>query len=64
MNVGEQKLKLLENIGALINAIDTEVDWFIAYLREKDKRKKDFYYSIFLSKQDKRKELVKELNHG
>jgi hypothetical protein len=64
MNDNDIKLKILNGSGQLIKAIDDEVDWFIAYLQEKDKQKKAFYFSIFKSKQDKRIVLARRLSHG
>lgn len=51
----EQKLRLLENIGKLIKAIDDEVDWFIASFREKDPKRR--VLARFMS-EEKHEELV------
>lgn len=63
MNENEIKINILSGIGQLTKAINDEIDWFIAYTREKDKQKKAFYFTIFLSKQDKRVELARGLSH-
>ena len=59
-NFNEQKYKLLENIGILIKAINKEVDWFLAYLGEKDKYKKKLYESVYLSKREAVSKLAKK----
>lgn len=53
-NFDERKLKLLENIGTLIKAIDDEIDWSIASFQEKDPKRRAIarYFS-----RKKRKEL-------
>jgi hypothetical protein len=63
MNDNDIKIKILSGSGQLIKAIDGEVDWFIAYLQEKDKRKKELYFTTFLSKKDKRIDLARRLSH-
>lgn len=59
----DEELKMLRQIEDMKKAIDDEVDWYIAYLEEKDPSKKKFYFSMFESKQQKRIELAKEYSN-
>jgi len=55
-NFNGQELKLLEDIGKLIKAIDDEVDWFIASFQERDPKRRAL--ARFMS-EEKHKELVR-----
>lgn len=54
-------IEIEQLVSKIKKAIDDEVDWFIAYFQEKDRHKKEFYHSMFLSKQTKRLETAKEI---
>jgi len=61
-NFNERALKLSQDIGRLIKAIDDEVDWYIASFREKDPKRRILARTIFYEKLKEREQLVKELN--
>lgn len=54
------KTKLLESMWKLQHAIDDELDWFIASLTEKDKKRRVLARTIFFEKQKKREQIAKE----
>ena len=58
-NFVERKLAVLSDIKSLTDAIDTEVDWFIASLEEEDKFKKNLYEAVHLSKRARVKKLAR-----
>lgn len=60
-NFEARKIKLLQNVKRLQDAIDLELDWFIAYIQEKDKHKRSFYEAMCLSKQEERIKVAKEV---
>lgn len=59
-SLSNQKLNLLQSIGRLIKAINDEVDWFLLYVREKDKNQKRLFYSIYLSKCEQLRRIAAE----
>ena len=59
-NFNDKKLELLENIGKLSEAIDDEVDWYIASFTEKDSKRRALARNFFYEKQKERVQLAKE----
>ncbi|PIS13837.1 hypothetical protein COT65_01945 [Candidatus Shapirobacteria bacterium CG09_land_8_20_14_0_10_47_13] len=59
-NLNERKLRLLENIGKLIKAIDDEIDWFISSFMEMDPKRRTLARNLFYQKQEERAQLAKE----
>lgn len=56
----EKEFNLLISIGRLVKAIDNEIDWFLLYVREKDKNQKRLFYSVYLNKCEELKKITKE----
>lgn len=54
------KTKLLESIWRLQRAIDDELDWFCAYLTEKDPKRRKLAREMFFEKQKERERIAKE----
>jgi len=59
-NFNGRKLKLLENIGKLVKAIDDEVDWFIASFTEEDPKRRLLARTFFYEKKKEQERLAKE----
>ena len=60
-NFKEKKLRLLEDIGRLIKAIDDDVDWFIASFKEKDLKRRAIARYFSKEKQKELARLAKEI---
>jgi len=60
------KIELLQDIQKVVEAIDTEIDWFLIYLYEKDKSKRKIYHSIYREKANKLRNIADEMTkkHG
>ena len=59
-NLSVQILKLLDNAGKIVGAIDDEIDWYIASFREKDPKRRALARNFFYEKQKERVQLAKE----
>ena len=59
-NYNETKLELLKSIGKLTNALDTEIDWYLVSLREKDSKRRRLAKNIFYEKKKENALLAKE----
>lgn len=58
----EKKIKMLQDIGNLIKAIDDDVDWFIASFSEKDPRRRAIARYFSDRKQEELTQLAKEVH--
>lgn len=60
-NISTKKIKILKQIEDIKKAINDEVDWYIAYLGERDTTKKKLHYFLYENKKEKRISLANKI---